>query len=86
MMQAKEDARRPNQSDNKRMKWEYQCAHCHKWFPDKQVQIDHIAPVGKLNCMDDVVPFIERLVVEKDGFQVLCRDCHQVKTNKERNI
>jgi len=84
MMQAKESARRKNQSSNKRMKWEYQCNICKQWFPDKEIQIDHIIPVGKLNCMEDIVPFIERLVVEKEGFQVLCRDCHQGKTNKER--
>ena len=79
-------ARRTNQSDNKRMKWEYQCNHCNQWFPDREIQVDHIIPAGKLNCMEDIVPFIERLAVEEDGFQVLCKACHQNKTNKERRI
>jgi len=82
---AKEAARRPNQSDNKRMKWEFQCAHCQEWFPDKQVQIDHITPVGTLRCSADLAGFLERLTPE-GGFQVLCKECHQVKTNEERGI
>ncbi len=79
----KMNARRPNQSDNKRMKWEYQCNHCDKWFPDKEVQIDHIVPVGTLKCGDDLKGFMERLTPET-GFQILCHPCHQIKTNEER--
>jgi len=83
IMQCKLASRRTNQSSNKRMKWEYQCAHCEGWFKDKDIQIDHVAPVGTLKCEDDLVPFLRRLTVE-DGFQVLCKECHQIKTNKER--
>jgi hypothetical protein len=30
--------------------------------------------------------FIERLFVEKDGYQALCVACHSVKTSKERLV
>ena len=83
MQKAKEEARRKNQSENKRLKYEYQCNHCDSWYPDKDIEIDHIVPVGSLRCADDLVGFLERLTVE-DGFQVLCKECHQIKTNKER--
>ena len=83
MKQCKEASRRPNQSNNKRLKWEFQCNHCKDWFPDKQTQVDHIIPVGTLKHSDDLVPFLERLTPEK-GFQVLCTECHNVKTQSER--
>jgi 5-methylcytosine-specific restriction endonuclease McrA len=83
LVNAKLAARRPNQGKNKRLKWEYQCNHCKNWFSDKEVQVDHVIPVGTLKCKEDLADFIERLTPE-DGFQVLCKDCHQIKTNKER--
>lgn len=83
MVEAKNKARRKNQSSNKRLKWEFQCNHCKEWFKDKDIQIDHIIPVGSLRCPEDLAGFLERLTPE-EGFQVLCKECHQVKTNQER--
>lgn len=83
IMQTKMLARKPYKGVNKRQKWEYQCAECKKWFMDKQIQIDHIIPVGSLKCSDDLAGFIKRLTPEK-GFQVLCKSCHQIKTNDEK--
>lgn len=76
-------ARRSNQSENRRLKWEYNCRNCGGWFPDKDVQIDHIVPAGSLKSLDDIKGFVERLTVE-DGFQCLCLDCHKIKTATER--
>ena len=83
LMVAKTEARRKYKGPNKRMKWEYKCAKCKQWFPEKNTQIDHIIPVGSLKCKEDLAGFIERLTPEK-GFQLLCKECHQKKTNKER--
>lgn len=81
--EAKLRARRP--SKRKRLKWEYQCAQCKKWFPDKEVQVDHIVPCGSLRSLEDIAPFFEKLTCEVDGFQVLCKDkCHAEKTKRER--
>lgn len=70
------EARRPSQSSNKLLKWEYQCAQCTLWFPRKQVQVDHIIDCGSLRSMADVTGFIERLFCERDGLRVLCSGCH----------
>ena len=83
IQQCKLDARRPNQSTNKRLKYEYQCSTCSDWFPEKEIAIDHIIPVGSLKSGADLEGFVERLFTE-NGFQVLCLDCHQLKTNEER--
>jgi len=81
--QAKMAARRKYEGSNRRQRWEYLCNFCRKFYMDKEVQIDHITPVGSLKGGEDLKGFLERLTPE-DGFQVLCKECHQVKTNKER--
>jgi hypothetical protein len=72
----------------------YECAGCHEVVPvtvrsggkrNKNVFVDHIDPV-----VDPAVGFvsfdeyIERMFVEKEGLQVLCAECHTIKTNEER--
>lgn len=81
---AKVDARRPYNGDNKRQRWEYRCEKCNEWYADKETQIDHIIPVGSLRCGEDLVGFLERLTPES-GFQLMCKPCHQEKTNRERS-
>mgnify|MGYP001795965826 CR=1 FL=1 len=79
--EAKESARRPYVGTNKRMKWEYKCAKCNKWFPDKEVEVDHIIEAGSLRNGNDLKDFIERLFCEKEGLQILCKEvCHREKT------
>lgn len=77
-------AKRPSQSSNKRLKFEFQCACCKNWFPQAEVSVDHIEPAGALNCFEDLPAFVEKLFVGVEGLQVLCKACHQAKTNQER--
>jgi 5-methylcytosine-specific restriction endonuclease McrA len=72
--------KRPSQSDNKRLKFEHQCAQCLGWFPRKQVEVDHIVPAGSLRSFEDIPGFVQRLFCETDGLVVLCERCHQAKT------
>jgi hypothetical protein len=60
----------------------YVCAACEAAFPAKDVQVDHIVPVGKFETWDKV---IENMFCEGHNLQVLCKDCHNVKTQLERN-
>lgn len=78
MQIALDKASRPSQSANKKLKKEYQCAKCKKWFKRADVQIHHVIPCGSLNNYSDIVPFIQRLTVEDiTGFEILCKDCHK---------
>lgn len=77
-------AKRKYEGENKRQKFEYQCAECQGWFPQKQVSVDHKIPVGTLKCLEDLPAFVEKLFVGADKLQLLCDGCHQIKTNKER--
>lgn len=84
-MDCKLAARRPNQSDNKRLKWEYQCNHCKQWFPEKEIQVDHVIECGSLKSADDLVGFLERLTPEDvNAYQVLCKPCHKARTQEQR--
>lgn len=74
----------------------YECAHCKEHVPPtlrdgrKRVQnifVDHIKPI-----IDPAIGFttwdecIERMFCEADNLQVLCRPCHDVKSNEERAV
>jgi len=78
-------ARRAYKGPNKRQKFEYQCAECSRWFPEKKINVDHIVPAGSLNCAADLPGFVERLFCEDNNLQVLCTTCHDKKTADEKS-
>jgi 5-methylcytosine-specific restriction endonuclease McrA len=78
------DNRRPFTGEDKRTKWEYQCAECEKWFKSKEVQVDHIESAGSLKSYEDLPDFVRRLFCEADNLQVMCKPCHKTKTQEER--
>ena len=78
-------AKRPYGGKDKRQKWEFKCAKCKKWHKQKDVSVDHIVPAGALSSYDDIAGFIQRLFVGTEGLQVLCKVCHNTKTQEERN-
>ena len=82
--QCKMEARRAYKGPLKRQKFEYQCNVCEKWFPEKKINIDHVIPAGSLRCANDLPGFVERLFCEVDNLQVLCQDCHDIKTKQEK--
>ena len=78
------NARRPNQSDNKRLKWEFKCAQCQQWFRADEVQVDHTIPCGPLTSLEHLPRFVANLFDENlSHYQVLCKADHQEKTNAE---
>jgi hypothetical protein len=77
--------RRQNQSDNKRLKWEFFCSGCGDWFPAKEVQVEHRDATGPLNSWETFRGFAEKLFVEADGLTLHCESCHAEKTKQERD-
>lgn len=82
--ECKMKARRPYKGPLKRQKFEYQCNHCKKWFPEKKINVDHIIPAGTLRYASDLPAFVEKLFCEVDNLQVLCESCHDIKTKQEK--
>lgn len=64
-----------------RLAQHFLCATCHNEFVAKDVQVDHIIPIGTEKTWDE---FIEGLFCEEDNLQVLCVSCHKIKTKLER--
>ena len=62
----------------------YECAMCKDLYKNNQVVLDHIYPVVDpktgFTTWDD---YIDRMFPEKEGFQVLCSGCHDIKTGLE---
>jgi 5-methylcytosine-specific restriction endonuclease McrA len=83
--QCKMQSRRAYKGPLKRQKFEYQCNECKNWFPEKNINVDHIIPAGSLNCANDLPGFVERLFIEVEGLQVLCSGCHNIKTQNEKH-
>lgn len=85
MKEAKNAARIVYNGSNKRRKWSYVCAKCGDEFMGKDVQVDHIKPVGTLRSLDDIPQFINNLTQEDvKAYQIMCKPCHKEKTKKDR--
>jgi len=64
---------------------QYQCNVCSTWTKSTAIAVDHIEPV--IDVTDGFVDwntFVQRLFCGPENLQVICDDCHQKKTNKER--
>ena len=64
-----------------RLAQHFLCATCNKEFVAKDVQVDHIVPIGTEKTWDE---FIEGLFCEGHNLQVLCIPCHKKKTKEEK--
>lgn len=62
----------------------YRCAKCDGFFPAKAIQVDHKDPIIPLTGFTTWDEVIDRMFCEKENLQVLCVDCHKIKTAGER--
>jgi hypothetical protein len=80
--EVKKHNRRPYDGNNVRQKWEYRCESCGGWFMDKEVEVNHKIPVGELSAYEDLPEFVRRLFCGVDGFEIVCKTCHNQITAK----
>ena len=69
------------------------CAICGGRFLEKETHVDHKSPIVPLTGFNgetwlgyNWTELMQRLFCEAGGFQVLCAECHSVKTNHEREL
>ena len=64
----------------------YKCANCEQIFRNKEVQIDHVEPVVPLAVSIEGQTwdsYIERMFCQASGYQILCSQCHTMKSSVE---
>ncbi len=67
----------------------YKCALCGQEHPLKNIQVDHIEPVGPTPGSKLALPsltwdmFIQRLFCGTENLRTVCKPCHKTKTDKE---
>jgi len=65
--------------------WGYDCAICGGQFQPKNCEVDHKVGESSLKTIDDLVDFFKKLTfVTPDDLQIVCKDCHGIKTYSER--
>lgn len=65
----------------------YECKKCKKTGPLKEFDLDHVIPVIGPEGFISFDVYIERLFPDnEDGWQLLCKKCHEKKTEKENKI
>lgn len=64
----------------------YKCAECHEIYQKKDIDIDHVNPVIDVKGFDSWDNVIARLFCEREGFQILCKPCHKIKTKDETDL
>jgi 5-methylcytosine-specific restriction endonuclease McrA len=65
--------------------WANTCEHCKKWFKTSDLDMDHIIPIGGMKSLDDAGRWLKNALVETGGYQRLCHECHNKKTQLERS-
>ena len=64
----------------------YRCEHCKKEFKEKDVEVDHKSQVVQLyESANDltITAYISRVFCNALNLQLLCKECHNVKTKAE---
>lgn len=67
----------PNPRGNKPTVWGCDCSMCGKTDVLKNFQVDHAISAGKLNKVEDIQGFVERLLIVGEGdLRMVCKDCN----------
>jgi len=61
----------------------YECNICKEIFGNKEIVLDHIQPVVPVDGWDNWDGYIERLFCQIEGYQCICKICHDNKTEEE---
>lgn len=75
----------PNPKTGKKCKM-HQCPACEGTFAKGDMKSDHIEPVIPVTGFTTWDDCVERMFVEADGYQALCKECHDTKSKEEKAL
>lgn len=61
----------------------FKCATCQELYERDEVQRDHIQPVIDVKGHKDWNETLENMFCNPEGYQILCKSCHFLKTSYE---
>ena len=65
---------------------EFECQTCFGWFNRKFVEVDHVIPVVSVEeGFKNWDTFISRIDCDIKNLKRICENCHQIKSNSERD-
>ncbi len=89
--------RKPNPATGK-LCWHVRCAICGKEMLEREGRVDHVEPVVPVSSMQqspgnqgtggsslNLGSYVLRMFPEVSGFQVVCSECHDIKTRSEND-
>lgn len=67
--------------------YKYRCMDCNNIFRRKEIKRDHIEPIISVyeheNGVEDI---LDRAFCGIENLQLLCKECHQIKSNLENKL
>jgi len=64
--------------------WGAQCSICKQDFKQAECQVDHVDGNKSLKSMDDLLSFVEGMIIITDeDLALVCKPCHTIKTYSE---
>ena len=76
---------RPNPRKGAEFVWGCECNICHGEFRESDCEVDHLVGESSLKDLDDLVAFFKKIVlVTPQDLQIVCKECHGIKTYSER--
>lgn len=67
----------------------YQCANCKELFKEPQMEVDHresVVPIDIPGSEQSLENYVDRLFVEVDKLDLLCKPCHKQKSKNEQGL
>jgi len=79
-------SRRIEWRSGKRRRVSYECQICLVNHPSTNINVDHKVPLGKgvYGGLEDADSFSALVYCSWDNLQILCRECHKLKTKEEQ--
>lgn len=68
---------------NPKFRTKFECAICKGLFEKEETAMDHINPVIETTGFTTWDAYLSSLFCGEEGYQCLCKECHQKKTQEE---